>query len=245
MYRFFVSGEAIKEGAVTISGPDAHHIRDVLRMKAGDEIFVCTGDEWEYACSIETLTSEEVTARISDAAKSGKELPGRIVLYQCLPKGDKMETVIQKAVELGAAEIVPVLSSRCVSRPDRKKAEGKLKRWNQIAEAAAKQAKRMVVPQVAGILDFKEAVSRACNSDVCLLPYEKCENMAETRQILNAIQSGSSISVLIGPEGGFSEEEANAAEKAGFSAISLGRRILRTETAGMAVLAMLVFLLDR
>lgn len=244
MYRFFTEKENIGENQVRITGQDAHHIRDVLRMKPGEEISVCTGDGWEYTCIVTELSPSEVTARITDAAKGARETASRLTLYQCLPKGDKMETVIQKAVELGAAEIVPVLSSRCVSRPEGKKAENKLRRWNQIAEAAAKQAKRLVIPPVTPVISFSEAVRKAGAQGICLLPYEKAEDIAETRRILAGITPGQPVSVIIGPEGGFSEEEAREAEAAGFQPISLGRRILRTETAGMAVLAMLVLFLD-
>lgn len=244
MYRFFVPREQIDGSTVKITGGDVNHIRNVLRMKPGETVLIACQDEWEYTCHIDSIGEREVSMTIVDAQKSGRELRSRIVLFQCLPKGDKMETVVQKAVELGAAEIVPVESARCVVRLDAKKAEKKKARWNAIAEAAAKQAKRMVIPPVTAPLRFAEALRVAGELDVRLIPYERAEGMEETRAVLSSIRSGQSVGVLIGPEGGFEEEEVRQAESAGFQTITLGRRILRTETAGMTVLSILMYLLE-
>ena len=247
MFRFFVEKNQIEDHTVRIIGDDAHHLRDVLRARIGETILVSCGDEWEYTCEVEAILPEEVRATIVDAQRPGKELPSRILLLQCLPKGDKMETVIQKAVELGARDIVPVVSSRCVVKLDAKKAEAKVRRWNAIAESAAKQAKRMVVPEVHGVYAFREALSFATESGerpVLLLPYERAQGIEETRRILQAITPGQPVAVLIGPEGGFSEEEVHQACEAGFRPITLGKRILRTETAGMMILSVLGYLLE-
>ena len=247
MHHFFISKEQLEENIVRITGPDAHHLRDVLRARIGETILVSCDEDWEYTCEIETILPGEVRATIVDAQRPGKELPSRITLYQCLPKGDKMETVIQKAVELGASAIVPVASSRCVVKLDAKKAESKVRRWNAIAESAAKQSKRMIIPEVGRVLSFTEMlgeISQEGGSPALLLPYENARGIEHTRQILEGIRPGQPVAILIGPEGGFSEEEVHLAEEAGFLSITLGKRILRTETAGMMVLSILSYLLE-
>ena len=244
MHRFFVEHEQVNGNRVSITGSDAHHIKDVLRLGIGDEITVCTGDEWEYVCEISQTLKDEVLATVIDASKPGKELPSKVTIYQCMPKKDKMELVIQKAVELGAYEIVPVDSLRCVMQLDKKKEAARIERWNTIAAAAAKQSKRMFEPRVREVLKFKDALDDAKNADVKLIPYEKAEGMELTRELLGGVLPGQSVAVFIGPEGGFAQEEIEAAKNAGFTAISLGKRILRTETAGMWVLSVLGYLLD-
>ncbi len=244
MYRFFADKDQVNGSRIIISGKDAHHIKDVLRLGIGDEIYVCTDDEWEYTCEISNITRDEVSVSVVDATRPGKELPSRITLYQCLPKREKMELIIQKAVELGAVRVVPVMSARCIVKLDEKKKESRVERWNSIAEAAAKQSKRMIVPEVGQIMNFAAALKEAKQNDVCLIPYEKSEGMDATRDLMNGIKPGQSIAVFIGPEGGFEEQEVELAQNEGFKAVSLGKRILRTETAGMFVLSVLGFLLD-
>ncbi|MEE0955917.1 MAG: 16S rRNA (uracil(1498)-N(3))-methyltransferase [Eubacterium sp.] len=244
MYRFFTDASHIDGGRIRITGPDVNHIRNVLRMKPGEQVLISTGDEWEYTCSIEETDDAEVICRILDSQKSGKELPSKIVLYQCLPKGDKMETVIQKAVELGAARIVPVESKRCVVRLDAKKKAAKVKRWNAVSEAAAKQSKRMIIPEVAEVMTYEEMLRDAAKLDSRFVPYEKSRGMDRTRELFSQIRLGQSIGILIGPEGGFEEKEVERAEAAGFHAVTLGKRILRTETAGMTMLSILMYLLE-
>lgn len=247
MYRFFCDPEQITEHEVCITGEDVRHIRNVLRMKPGEYILVSCGSEWEYTCRITSVSEEEVRAEVEDIQKPGKELPSKITLFQCLPKGDKMETVIQKAVELGAAEIVPVASGRCVVKLDAKKAAARVNRWNAIAESAAKQAKRMVIPTVHEVLRFSDALEYAKDTEpepLLLIPYEKTQGMGETKKLLASVRPGQPVAVLIGPEGGFEEAEVQAAIEKGFHPITLGRRILRTETAGMTVLSILMYLLE-
>lgn len=245
MNRFFVEPDQIGGGSIRITGQDVNHIRNVLRMRTGEEILACCGDEWEYTCRVTAFGEREISAEILDAQKPGKELPSRICLFQCLPKGDKMELIVQKAVELGASEIVPVSSRRCVVRLDRKKAEHKVSRWNGVAASAAKQSKRMIVPGVHEVMGFREALEYAGNMDVRLIPYEKAEGMAAARELLSGIRAGQSVAVFIGPEGGFEEEEIEEARAGGFLPVSLGKRILRTETAGMTVLSILMYLLEQ
>lgn len=245
MYRFFVEKYQIHDGRVDITGEDVNHIRNVLRMRPGEEVLISTGDEWEYTCAIERLEEDRVTLRVEDASRPGRELASKIWLFQCLPKGDKMETVIQKAVELGAYTVVPVASSRCVVKLDERRAAQKAVRWNAIAEAAAKQSKRLIIPEVRSVMRFRDALEAAADLDVKLIPYERQDGMEGTRKILNAIRPGQSVAVMIGPEGGFDDAEVQLAREHGFEPVTLGKRILRTETAGMTMLSILMYLLEQ
>lgn len=245
MHRFFVRPEQIREGKIEITGEDVRHIRQVLRMRPGEEVLISSGGDWEYTCRILSLEEEKVTAEILDAQKPGKELPSRLYLFQCLPKGDKMEWIIQKAVELGVYQIIPVASRRCVVKLEGKKAESRVARWNAVAASAAKQSKRMILPQVSPLRTFSQALEQAEALDVRLIPYERAEGMEATRQLFGGIRPGQSVGILIGPEGGFDEEEVREAQQRGFSPVTLGKRILRTETAGMTALSVLMYLLEQ
>ncbi|MCI8741337.1 MAG: 16S rRNA (uracil(1498)-N(3))-methyltransferase [Lachnospiraceae bacterium] len=244
MYHFFVTPDQVGEGYCRITGQDVNHIRNVLRMKPGEEIAVRDGISRNYVCALENLGEDEVLARILRTEADSSELPARLILFQGLPKGDKMELVIQKAVELGAYQIVPVSTRRSVVRLDGKKAEAKVRRWNAIAESAAKQSGRMVVPQVKPVMGFGEALAWAGELDYSLIPYELAEGMEHTRQVLEGVRPGMTVGIFIGPEGGFDVEEVDQARAVGLHPITLGRRILRTETAGMAVLSILMFRLE-
>ena len=246
MQRFFVEPHQIDETAhqIHITGADVNHISNVLRMKQGEEVWISDGGKKEYRCAIEAFSQEEVLVHIIYAQEPDYELPSRIYLFQGLPKADKMELIIQKAVELGAYEVIPVETKRCVVKLDGKKAAKKVDRWQQIAESAAKQSKRMLIPNVHQIMTFKEALSYAQSMDIRLIPYELAKGMQETKEILTAIEPGQSIGIFIGPEGGFEEKEVEAAIEEGAKPITLGRRILRTETAGLAILSVLMFQLE-
>ena len=244
MHRFFVEPSQIGEKEIVITGPDVNHIRNVLRMRAGEELLAAAGQGSEYRCILRELQDSEIRAEICRRLGSSAELPPRITLFQGLPKSDKMDLIIQKCVELGVFRIVPVTTKRTVVKLDAKKEESRRKRWTAVSESAAKQSGRGIIPEISGVQSFREAVEEAGELDVCLIPYEKAENMARTREILSGIPAGASIGVFIGPEGGFEEEEVREAMEAGARPITLGRRILRTETAGMAVLAMLGYLLE-
>ena len=246
MQRFFVEPHQIDEEAhqIHITGTDVNHIANVLRMKQGEELWISDGGKCEYRCTIEAFEPDEVLLHIIYSQEPDYELPSRIYLFQGLPKADKMELIIQKAVELGAYSVVPVSTRRCVVKLDNKKAEKKVSRWQQIAESAAKQSKRMLVPEVHSVMTFKEALAYAKELDVLLIPYELAKGMQETKEILAAIEPGQSIGIFIGPEGGFEEKEVEAAIEGGAKAITLGRRILRTETAGLAILSALMFQLE-
>ena len=247
MQRFFVEPHQIDEGThqIHILGSDVNHISNVLRMKQGEELWISDGGKKEYRCTIEEFSPDEVLLHIIYAQEPDYELQSRIYLFQGLPKADKMELIIQKAVELGAYEVIPVETKRCVVKLDGKKAAKKVGRWKQIAESAAKQSKRMLIPNVHEVLTFKEALKYAESMDVRLIPYELAKGMQETKEILADIQPGQSIGIFIGPEGGFEEKEVETAISEGAKPITLGKRILRTETAGLAILSVLMFQLEK
>lgn len=246
MYHFFVEPEQIGANEITITGSDVNHIRNVLRMEEGEQISVSSGESaTQYRCAITSLSEECVVAKIMWAQEADTELPAKLYLFQGLPKGDKMELIIQKAVELGACQVIPVETKRCVVRLDGKKAAKKVERWQQIAESAAKQSKRMLIPSVHPVMTFSDALAYAKELDIRLIPYELAQGMAETKALLSEIRPGQSIGIFIGPEGGFEEKEIEAAIDAGVSPITLGKRILRTETAGLAILSVLMFQLEQ
>ena len=245
MYQFFVEPQQIQDRKIIITGSDVNHIRNVLRMKPGEEIAVSNGiDGREYRCGIEAFTQDEVICTLRFVKEDGVELPSRIFLFQGLPKADKMELVVQKAVELGVYEIIPVAARRCVVKLDEKKAAGKVARWQGIAEAAAKQSKRAVIPQGHSVMRMQEAVECARSMDIRLIPYELAEDMQHTRAVIEAAEPGKDIAVFIGPEGGFEESEVRMAKEAGIEPVTLGKRILRTETAGLTVLSWLMYHLE-
>ena len=246
MYRFFVKQEQIdmEEKKIHITGSDVNHIKNVLRMHQGETILISAGDNLEYTCLVSEMEAEEVIADISYVQEVGMELPSKIYLFQGLPKSDKMEMIIQKAVELGVYEVIPVSTARAVVKLDAKKAAAKQKRWQSIAESAAKQSRRNIIPHIHEVQKFAEAVEDAKELDITLIPYELAEDMEKTKQIFDTIQPGKSIGIFIGPDGGFDEGEIALAQENGISPITLGKRILRTETAGMAVLSVLMFQLE-
>lgn len=246
MYQFFVDDEQVHEDCIYITGTDVKHIGNVLRMRPGEKIRISNRSGVAYFCHIKEIEPELVLAEIDEIDESGTELQSRIYLFQGLPKADKMELIIQKAVELGVYEIIPVAMKNCVVKLDAKKAASKLSRWQAIAESAAKQSKRTIIPGMKEPISWKEACALAEELDIVLVPYENERGMEATREVINHIKPGQSIGIMIGPEGGFAESEISMVDELGeqFHRISLGRRILRTETAGLATLAMLVFALD-
>lgn len=245
MYQFFVEPGQIQGGRIVITGRDVNHIRNVLRMKPGEEIAVSNGlDGREYRCGIESFTEDEVICSLRFIKEDGVELPARIHLFQGLPKADKMELIVQKAVELGVYEVIPVAARRCVVRLDEKKAAAKISRWQGIAEAAAKQSRRGVIPCVRPLMDMREAVEYARAMEGKMIPYELAEDMRHTKEVLEAVRPGMDIAVFIGPEGGFEQEEIELAMAAGIEPVTLGKRILRTETAGLTVLSWLMYHLE-
>ena len=242
MYHFFVDSSAIGEGKVRITGADLNHMKNVLRMKPGEAVLISDGTGKDYNCQVETYTEGEGILEILSENEDSRELPSRIWLFQGLPKSDKMEVIIQKAVELGAAGVIPVATRNAVVKLDAKKAESKVRRWQAIAESAAKQSKRSYIPQVGAVMSLKEAFSyiEEQKFDLCMIPYELEKGMDGTKQVLSRLASGQQIAVFIGLEGGFDEEEIRLALEKNVIPVSLGKRILRTETAGPAILALLM-----
>ncbi len=247
MYQFFVEPHQINmnDKCVTIIGSDVNHIKNVLRMKVGEEIAVSNGvDGKEYCCGIASLEEDCVQCELRFVKEDGVELPSKVYLFQGLPKADKMELVIQKAVELGVYQVIPVATKRCVVKLDDKKAKSKIARWQGIAEAAAKQSKRGIIPQVTDVMSFREAVKLAADMDMRLLPYELAEGMGKTKELIGSLKPGQRIAIFIGPEGGFEESEVQEAFAKGIEPITLGKRILRTETAGFTVLSWIMYQLE-
>lgn len=245
MHRFYVEQDLIRDNYISIIGSDVNHIKNVLRLRQGDEIVICNGQGKDYYCIINEVSDNEVVAAIDAVKDTAAELKSRIALFQGLPKKDKFELIIQKAVELGAAEIVPVMTGRVVVKlEDKKKEEKKLQRWQAIAMEAAKQSGRGIIPAVRPVHSFFDAVKALSRMELALIPYEKATDISITRELLGKIADYSRIGVFIGPEGGFEEEEIKLAMEHNIRPITLGRRILRTETAGLAILSMMMLMLE-
>lgn len=237
MFNFFVD-KANRQGDIFyINGTDFNHIKNVLRMREGDEVLIsCEGKS--HLCSIASLDGETATVKIEQEDYRSTELPVEIILFQGLPKADKMELIIQKTVELGVNKIYPVEMNRCVVKLDAKKKNAKQSRWQAIAESAAKQSKRNIIPEIGEVLTYKQMLEKAKELDLFFIPYENKDGMLATKAALGKIKGGMKIGLLIGPEGGFEGSEIEQAENAGGLTVSLGARILRTETAAITSVAM-------
>jgi len=237
MPRFFIDKKEIVDGAVTLTGDDASHIAQSLRMVLGEHLTLCDKEGFDYEGELVLVSRERATVRILSMAPSESEPPFPIRLYQCLPKGDKLETVIQKAVECGVTEIIPVQSSRCIVKMKPEDVKKKLVRYNRIAEEAAKQSGRGIVPAVSAPLAYKEAILQMAKSERAFICYENEQGL--TISAILRDKKPLSVDFLIGPEGGLSPEEVAFAKDHGVQSLSLGKRILRTETAAPFVLAIL------
>ncbi len=241
MPKFFVNSENINDHTITLEGENAKHIGSVLRAKIGDIITVCDGDGRDYECEITEITKKAVTAKITDIFTNDNEPNIKLTLYQSLPKADKMELVIQKCIEIGVDRIVPVKTEHTVVKLDGKE-DKKIQRWNKIAEAAAKQCGRGKIPVVDRVMTFKDAISEAVSLDGAIIPYEK-EKENSLKTFAKGFK-GKSIGIFIGPEGGFSNEEIDFALSKGVKPVTLGKRILRTETAGLVTSVILLYELE-
>jgi len=237
MFNFFAKEGADRNGRFYIDGSDHNHIKNVLRMKIGEEFLVSFGGK-SHLCTLESLDVETSTAKIICENYQSTELPVYIHLFQGLPKADKMELIIQKCTELGVSEITPVEMSRCVVKLEEKKKKSKTERWQAIAESAAKQSKRNLVPTVNTPLPFTNVISKTDEFDLFLVPYESEDGMKSTKDALSKIKGGSRVAILIGPEGGFDEKEIEKCKAENMHIISLGKRILRTETAAITSVGM-------
>ena len=246
MLHLFADPSDVQDELLTITGPEVNHIRNVMRLKPGEEISVSIGgDGKEYRYGIESYTEDSVLCRLRFVKDKEVELPVKVLLFQGLPKADKMDLIVQKAVELGAAEIIPVSMERCVVKLDAGKAANKTARWQTIAESAASQSRRSIIPRVLAPMSMREAVEYAKEqTEVRVIPYELQEDDGSVKQYLESLKEGQSVSIFIGPEGGFTPAEVELAKEAGIRPISLGRRILRTETAGLAILSWLIYILE-
>ena len=243
MYHFFVSEEQINGENAYIEGSDVNHIANVLRMKPGEELLISVKGDWDYLCKIDDIETDRVNLKVLESMEQ-RELPVNITLLQGIPKSDKLEMIIQKAVELGVSEIIPVKTKRVVVKIDEKKVDTKVNRWNAIAESAAKQSKRSIIPKVHEPMSIDNALEIVKDFGVKLIPYENADGIDKTRKILDNMDKTKNIAVFIGPEGGFEESEVDSIKNSGFEVITLGKRILRTETAGLALLSNIMIRLE-
>ena len=249
MPRFFVRREQIVDGIVTLTGDDAHHVSRSLRMAAGERITVCDMQKYEYECELSEFLPDRVRARVLSSVKSDTEPPYAVHVYQALPKGDKLDSVIQKAVECGASELTTFESERCVTRVKAEAEDKKVERRRKIAHEAAKQSGRGIIPEVHPTVRFDEAIQAAARADIPLFCYEG-DGTAPLASVLRSCRARlpeggvPTVSVVIGSEGGFSTAEAARAIEGGMIPVGLGKRILRTETAAAFVLACLVYELE-
>lgn len=240
MAKFFIKNEWLTGDGIVITGSDVNHIKNVLRLKEGNSISVTDESGTIYSCTIKKLNKDSVELDILDSCQDDTELSVEVTLFQGLPKAEKMELIIQKNVELGVHDIFPVNMSRCVVKLG-DKAASKVERWGKISEAAAKQSKRAIIPEVKMPISFKECLSKINDYDMIILPYENALGMKHSAEVISRASGLKKVGILIGPEGGFAEEEVEAAKEAGFEIISLGKRILRTETAGFTTMSLIMF----
>ena len=248
MHHFFVDKSEIIGEEIRLYGENFHHLQKVLRGKIGEEIIISSGETVDYHCRIQGYGEDHAVLSVS-FLEEAHELRTKVIPLQALPKGEKMELIIQKAVELGVSEMIPLDSENCIVQLKGEKAEKKRLRWQGISEAAAKQSKRSVIPVIAPVSTWKEAFSLVENAEIKLIPYENEKGIGFTREELLRVEelgqkSGGTIALCIGPEGGFSKEEVEEAKKEGFLPISLGKRILRTETAAIATLSLIMMHLE-
>ena len=238
MTRFFVTEDELNMDSITLTDENAAHAR-VLRLKEGEQVLVCDGRGRECLCAVEAMDNRTVSLSVLERRESGSEPAVKASIYMALPKSDKLEYVIQKATELGVYEIVTFPTSRCVSRPDEKSLKKKLERWQKIAASGAEQSGRGYIPQVVVLNSYAAALERAAKADKAIVFYEN-EHATTLHQ---ALESGSyqSISLLSGPEGGFEESEIRQAQSAGLQVCTLGRRILRCETAPLCALSAVMY----
>lgn len=245
MHWFYVEHSQITEETIRITGNDVNHIKNVLRMQRGENLIICDGNGKDYYCEIQDLSNDCVIAHILEINSTESELPAKIYLFQGLPKKDKMELIIQKAVELGVYQIIPVAMKRCVAKiEDKKKEQKKIERWQSIATSAAKQSGRGIIPKISTVMSYEEALKMAMELDYNLIPYEQAKGMLDSNKKIQEACTQKTIGIFIGPEGGFDDKEIEKAISTGFSTISLGKRILRTETAGLTTLSIIMFQME-
>ena len=236
MANFYITKDQIADNTALITGEEAQHISRVLRMKKGDEVTLCDGEGNFYDALLCDFEEKSVKAQILSSRKAETEPTVQITLYQGVPKNPKLETIVQKATEIGVVKIVPMDTNRAVAKLDK---SAKVDRLRKIAREAAKQSKRGIVPVVCDTVSFKEAVCEAAKADIAIIPYEE-ERQISLKKALQE-KSAQTISIMIGPEGGFEKDEVLFAKENGIISVTLGKRILRTETAGLAVSAAVLY----
>lgn len=248
MPKFFVKEEQITEKQITIIGQDVNHIKNVLRMKIDDKIDICNSNNSEnFLCEIEEINQKEIICKILEKEKIEKNTEIKVSIFQALPKFDKMELIIQKSVELGVYDITPVEMKRCIVKLDEKNKFKKIERWQKISEVASKQCMQNIIPKINNIINLNNVCNLISNYDIVLVAYEKEQDNTLKQEINNLKKIGKKdlkIAVLIGPEGGIDETEIEKLEQAGSKIITLGKRILRTETVALNVLSILMYELE-
>lgn len=244
MQQFFVHPSWVDGNRIYMEGPDVNHMKNVLRMKPGEDVRISNGEGKKWLCCVNRYEDGKAVLDIFRELDTGAELDSRLYLFQGLPKGDKMDYIVQKAVELGAHAVIPFAAGRSVVRLDEKKARKKVERWQAIARSAAEQCGRDIIPEAGPVMTFEQALRTAADLDVVLIPYELEQGMKKTAEVIEKIRPGQSVGIFIGPEGGFEEREVELARKAGAVPVTLGKRILRTETAGPAALSILMYHLE-
>ena len=245
MYRFYVDQDQIGEEFITIKGTDVNHIKNVLRMRTGEKLIICNGQGKDFYCIIADMSLDCIQVQIEEEVETASELKTKLYLFQGLPKKDKMELIIQKAVELGVYEIIPVITKRTIVKiEDKKKEQKKMERWQSISLSAAKQSMRGLIPTIKEPMSYKEALKYAKSLDSSVIPFEHAKGMEETKKQIRQMKGKQSVGIFIGPEGGFEDDEIENAISEGVAPITLGKRILRTETAGLAILSILMYELE-
>lgn len=246
MYKFFVNEEQIKKGKVNIIGEDVNHIKNVLRLEVGENICVCNKETSKsFMCEIIELSNDKVVCDILEKVADTTEPNTYIHIFQGLPKADKFEWIIEKCTEVGVKEITPVIMKRTIVKLDEKDKIKKLGRWQKIAEVAAKQSKRDVIVKVNNIINFQNVFEKIKDYDILLIAYEE-EKENTLKKVLSAFKEKENIkvAVIIGPEGGIDKEEINIAKENGFISVTLGKRILRTETAPLVISSNILYELE-
>lgn len=248
MPKFFVSEENIKEEKIFIAGEDVNHIKNVLRKNIKDTLEICDAQNGKnFLCEIEKIEKEQITCTIIEKLENKSEATTYVHIYQGLPKSDKMELIIQKSVELGVAEITPTNMSRCIVKLDSKDARKKVERWQKISEVAAKQSGRDIIPKINNLCNFNEIINQCKEYDAIILAYEneKENKLKNEIDLLKSLEKENlKVAVIIGPEGGIAQEEVEKAKQNGIKVITLGNRILRTETVALNILSILMYELE-
>lgn len=249
MPKFFVTDKEISNNDIKVVGEDVKHIKNVLRKKVGDKLTICNAEtSLDYLCEIIKISEQEIDCNILEKVESNVESNIKVTIFQGLPKFDKMELVIQKSVELGANDIIPIQMKRCVVKLDEKDKAKKIQRWQKISEVAAKQSGRNIIPEISKILNVKDVCNLVDQYDIVLVAYENEKNNKLKEQLIKIKELNKDelkIAVVIGPEGGIATEEIEVLKNKGAKIITLGNRILRTETVALNILSVIMYELEK